>query len=76
VLLAERIEELTTFFVDQKKRTGGNRAQDSAEKWATILARRELGDSLQAIAKDMDLRYDTAKTYCKLARRALREQGD
>jgi CRISPR-associated endoribonuclease Cas6 len=71
-LLADRIDELTTYFVDQKKRTGGHRAQDSAETWATILARRELGDSLQAIAEELELPYETAKTYSKLARRSLR----
>ncbi|HIK43262.1 MAG TPA: CRISPR-associated endoribonuclease Cas6, partial [Leptolyngbyaceae cyanobacterium M65_K2018_010] len=75
-LLANRIDELTTFFVAQKKRTGGHRAQDSAETWATILARRELGDSLQAIAADLDLPYETAKTYSKLARRAVREKTE
>jgi len=75
-LLADRIDELTTFFVAQKKRTGGHRAQDSAETWATILARRELGDSLQAIAVDLDIPYETAKTYSKLARRAVREKDD
>ena len=70
-LLADRIDELTTYFVNQKKRTGGHRAQDSAETWATVLARRELGDSLQAIAEDLGIPYETAKTYSKLARRAV-----
>lgn len=74
-LLADRIDELTIYFVNQKKRTGGNRAQDSAETWATILARRELGDSLQAIADDLGIPYETAKTYSKLARRSLGERG-
>ncbi|PSN13072.1 CRISPR-associated endoribonuclease Cas6 [filamentous cyanobacterium CCT1] len=71
-LLADRIDELTTYFINQKKRTGGHRAQDSAETWATVLARRELGDSLQAIAADLGIPYETAKTYSKLARRAVR----
>lgn len=70
-LLADRIDELTTYFIAQKKRTGGDRAQSSAETWATILARRELGNSLQAIAADLEIPYETAKTYSKLARRAL-----
>jgi CRISPR-associated endoribonuclease Cas6 len=72
-LLAERIEELTLLFREQRKRTGGDRAQAIAEKWATVLARRELGDSLLDIAADMDMPYETVKTYSKLARRALRE---
>jgi CRISPR-associated endoribonuclease Cas6 len=71
-VLAERIDELTATFVAMKKRTGGNRAQKSAETWATILARRELGDSLRDIAQDLELPYETAKTYSKLARRSLR----
>ncbi len=75
-LLAQRIEELTLLFREQRKRTGGDRAQDIAEKWATIVARRELGDSLEAIAADMGLAYETAKTYGKLARRALRQNGE
>ncbi|WP_017302063.1 CRISPR-associated endoribonuclease Cas6 [Nodosilinea nodulosa] len=67
-LLAERIGELTTIFREQRRRTGGERAQAIAENWATILARRELGDSLQDIAQDLELSYETAKTYSKLAR--------
>ncbi|MGB3137980.1 MAG: CRISPR-associated endoribonuclease Cas6 [Nodosilinea sp.] len=74
-LLADRIDELTTYFVNQKKRTGGHRAQDSAETWATVLARRELGDSLQAIAEDLKIPYETAKTYSKLARRSRRSSA-
>lgn len=72
-LLAQRIEELTALFMAQKKRQGGSRAQETAEKWATILARREQGDGLDAIAQDMSLPYETAKTYSKLARKAVKE---
>ena len=72
-LLAERIGELSALFVSTKKRQGGQRAQETAEKWATILARREQGDGLRAIASDMDIPYETAKTYSKLARRALKD---
>lgn len=74
-LLAERIEELTMIFRAQRKRTGGDRAQDIAENWATVVARRELGDSLQEIAADLGMPYETAKTYGKLARRTLRSLG-
>ena len=74
-LLAERMDELTEIFLSTKKRQGGRRAIDTAETWATILARREMGDSLQEIAEDMDLAYETAKTYSKLARRTMRELG-
>lgn len=74
-LLAERIEELTTLFREQRKRTGGSRAQNTAEIWATVVARRELGDSLQDIATDLEMPYETVKSYGKLARRSLRESG-
>jgi len=72
-LIAERITELTEPFLATKKWQGGNRATSSAETWATILARRELGESLQAIALDLETPYETVKTYAKLARRALSE---
>lgn len=70
-VLAKRIEDLTDIFKAQRKRTGGERALEIAKKWATILARREMGESLQVIALDMDIPYETVKTYAKLARRAL-----
>jgi CRISPR-associated endoribonuclease Cas6 len=70
-VLAQRIEELTDQFVAQRKRTGGERARNTAETWATILARRELGESLQTIAADLEMAYETVKTYAKLARRAI-----
>ncbi|HEY9636179.1 MAG TPA: CRISPR system precrRNA processing endoribonuclease RAMP protein Cas6 [Coleofasciculaceae cyanobacterium] len=70
-MLAQRITELTQQFLSQRKRTGGTRATEIAETWATILARREMGESLQAIANDLEMPYQTVKTYAKLARRAL-----
>ncbi|MTJ07817.1 MULTISPECIES: CRISPR-associated endoribonuclease Cas6 [unclassified Anabaena] len=72
-LLAERIEELTRLFKAQRQRTGGERAEKTASTWATILARREMGESLQAIATDIEMPYDTVKTYVKLARRAWKQ---
>jgi len=69
--LSDRIATLTDCFLALKKRKGSKRAIESAELWATILARRELGESLQAIAIDLEMPYDTVKTYIKLARRAL-----
>lgn len=70
-VLADRITDLTEQFQAQRKRTGGDRARHVAETWATILARRELGESLQAIAQDLEMPYETVKTYAKLARRSL-----
>ncbi|MEQ9549126.1 MAG: hypothetical protein RIM23_05860 [Coleofasciculus sp. G3-WIS-01] len=63
--------KLTQEFLAQRQRQGGSRAQDIAETWATILARREMGESLNAIADDLEMRYQTVKTYAKLARRAI-----
>jgi CRISPR-associated endoribonuclease Cas6 len=70
--LTQRIAELTERFTALRKRTGGDRAMNTATVWATILARRELGESLQAIAEDLEMRYETVKTYIKLARKALK----
>ncbi len=73
-LLPERIEQLTAIFTAQRKRTGGDRAVKIATTWATILARREMGESLQVIAQDLEIPYTTAKTYVKLARRTLKDR--
>lgn len=72
-LLGERISELTELFKVQKKRQGGERAEKTASTWATILARREMGESLIDIATDLEIPYETVKTYAKLARNALKE---
>ena len=74
-MLAARIDELTEIFLAQKKRSDNKRSRESAQTWATILARREWGESVSAIADDLEMRYDTTKTYLKLARRMLRELG-
>ncbi|MEN9246179.1 MAG: CRISPR-associated endoribonuclease Cas6, partial [Thermostichales cyanobacterium SRBZ-1_bins_19] len=72
--LGERIQELTQIFSEQRKRQGGSRTERVASLWATILARRENHESLQTIAADLQIPYETAKTYAKLARRALQNQ--
>lgn len=72
IILDQRIAELTDIFTAQRKRTGGDRASAIAQTWATILARRELGEGLVAIALDLKMPYETVKTYVKLARRALK----
>jgi CRISPR-associated endoribonuclease Cas6 len=71
-LLEHRIEELTEIFIHQRQRTGGDRTINIAQTWAIILARRELGESLIMIAEDLEMPYETVKTYAKLARAALR----
>jgi CRISPR-associated endoribonuclease Cas6 len=72
-MLAERIEELTQVFTVQRKRKGGDRTDKIAATWATVLARREMGESLQAIAQDLEMRESTVKTYVKLARKAVKQ---
>lgn len=70
--LAQRIEELTKIFTAQRKRKGGDRTDRIAVTWATVLARREHGGSLAAIALDLEMKPETVKTYVKLARKALK----
>jgi CRISPR-associated endoribonuclease Cas6 len=72
--LAERIEVLTNLLLSQQKRTGGERAFKVCQTRATILARREIGESLTAIASDLEMPYDTVKSYLKLARRVIKNQ--
>ena len=74
-LIAQRRAELIGIFMEQRKQKG-ERARKGAETWATILARREQGESLMDIAKDLGLSHETTNKYAKLARRALRELGE
>nr|WP_322657122.1 CRISPR-associated endoribonuclease Cas6 [Dendronalium sp. ChiSLP03b]MDZ8203451.1 CRISPR-associated endoribonuclease Cas6 [Dendronalium sp. ChiSLP03b] len=74
-MLAERIEELTELFTAQRKRKGGERTDKIASIWATVLARREMGESLGAIALDLEMPMLTVKTYVKLARRVLKQES-
>jgi CRISPR-associated endoribonuclease Cas6 len=67
-----RITALTALFIAIKKRQGGDRARHSAELWATIVARRETGESISAIAADLDMNPETVKKYNTLAQRTLR----
>jgi CRISPR-associated endoribonuclease Cas6 len=55
----------------KQKRTGGERAISVCHTRATILARREMGESLQDIVTDLEMPYETVKTYVKLAQKAL-----
>jgi CRISPR-associated endoribonuclease Cas6 len=71
-LLAERIENLSARLMALQKRTGGERATRSCQTKATIVARRELGESLSEIARDLEMPYETVKTYAKITRRVLK----
>ena len=71
--LAQRIEQITEMLMAKQKRKGGNRAISVCEKRAVILARRETGESLQDIATDLEIPYETVKTYVKLTRKILAE---
>ena len=72
-LLADRIAQITEILMSKQKRTGGERAIAVCEKRAVILARRETGESLQDIATDLEIPYETVKTYVKLTRKILAE---
>ncbi|TAN98150.1 MAG: CRISPR-associated endoribonuclease Cas6 [Phormidium sp. SL48-SHIP] len=69
--LGDRIADLTDQLLIQQKRPESDRARQVCQTRATILARRELGESLTAIAQDLEMPYETVKTYAKLARRSL-----
>ena len=71
-LLARRIKEIFELLMNQQKRTGGKRAVKVCQTRATIMARRERGESLKAIAQDLQMPYETVKTYIKLTRRVLK----
>lgn len=72
-LLAQRIEQLTEILMQSQKRTGGNRAIQVCQTRAMILARQEAGESLLDIASDLEIPYETVKTYAKIARQALKK---
>lgn len=70
-LLAERINEIFENLMTKQKRIGGERATKVCKTRATIMARQEAGESLKDIAQELEMPYETVKTYVKLARRAL-----
>ena len=72
LVLEKRIQELTDLLMSQQKRQGGKRALKTCKLRANILARYELGESLQAIAEELEHPYQTVKSYVKLARQAIR----
>lgn len=72
-LLAQRIEQLTELLMQSQKRTGGNRAIQVCQTRAMIIARQEAGESLLNIAADLEIPYETVKTYAKIARQALKK---
>jgi CRISPR-associated endoribonuclease Cas6 len=73
-ILTRRIELLTELLMQSQKRTGGDRASKVCQTQATILARQEDGESLKAIASDLEMPYETVKTYAKRARRVLKPE--
>lgn len=66
-LIRARELELAPLFLSQKKRQGGDRAVKTANLWAQIIARKEMGDSLRSIAGDLKMPYDTVKKYAQIA---------
>ena len=70
-LLAQRIEEIFEHLMAKQKRVGGERATKVCQTRAIIMAKREAGQSLNKIAQDLEMPYETVKTYVKLTRRVL-----
>lgn len=70
--IIQRQREIFEALMATQKRTGGERATNICQTRATILARREFGESLKDIADDLKMPYETVKTYAKLARRVLK----
>jgi CRISPR-associated endoribonuclease Cas6 len=70
-LITTRAQELEPLFLDLKKRQGGQRANKTAQIWAQIIARQEIGDSLRSIATDLEMPYDTVKKYAQIAKKNL-----
>ena len=71
--LEQRIQQIADILMAHQKRTGGKRAIEACTLKASILARYELGETLEQIAADLERPYETVKTYVKLARQAIRE---
>jgi CRISPR-associated endoribonuclease Cas6 len=69
--IGARERELVPIFLSLKKRQGGERASKTAQVWAQIIARLELGDSLRAIAIELEMPYDTVKKYAQTAKKQL-----
>jgi CRISPR-associated endoribonuclease Cas6 len=74
-LITTRSQELEPLFLDLKKRQGGQRANKTAQIWAQIIARQEIGDSLRSIATELEMPYDTVKKYAQLAKKNLLQDG-
>lgn len=74
-LITTRAQELEPLFLDLKKRQGGQRAIKTAQIWAQIIARQEMGDSLRSIATELEMPYDTVKKYAQLAKKNLLQVG-
>ncbi len=70
--LVSRQEEIAQILLSEQKRPNGERAKKICETRAIIFARREFGESLQTIAHDLEMPYETVRTYAKLVRRILR----
>lgn len=69
-----RSEDVNKALLASQKRPDGDRAKKICRLQATILARYEAGESLKAIADELELSYETVKTYLKRSRNSLRLQ--
>lgn len=69
--LSMRVDELVTIFLAKKNGRGGNRTKNICFNYANIIARKEVGESLKNIAIELEIPYETVKTYSKRARKLL-----
>ena len=72
-LLQPRIKEITEILMRSQVRKAGSRAIDTCTRKATIYARYEIGQSLDEIARSLQIPYETVKTYVKLTRADMRD---
>jgi len=68
---SKRQAELKAFFLSRKKRQGGERAEKAAEVWAAILVGQEFGETLKAIAAELELPYERVRRYASRAHQEL-----
>nr|WP_155083952.1 CRISPR-associated endoribonuclease Cas6 [Cyanobacterium aponinum] len=69
--LSQRIDELVDIFLKKKNGKGGNRTKNICLNYANIIARKELRQSLKDIATELEMPYETVKTYSKRATKIL-----
>lgn len=71
--LSQEIDQITNILMSFQKRKGGERGIKVCQTRAKILVRQNRGESLKKIAEDLNIPYETVKTYAKLGRKLLKQ---